>query len=78
MKHHEAVTLLPCPFCGHAAVLKGDDTDGWLVECPNVQYAAGPNACMISPRTLPCVSAAAAVNCWNTRGQVPENSVVQK
>ncbi len=60
--------LLPCPFCGHSALLRADSRDGgWTVECPNVQHGTGPDACPVSPSTLPSVSASAAIGFWNTR-----------
>ncbi len=66
--------LLPCPFCGGRAEAKTDtwSGDGWIVECTNVQPAAGPTSgCDVSPRTLPRTTRAAAVKAWNVRARVP-------
>jgi hypothetical protein len=73
-KKSEAL-LLPCPFCGGNAEAKTDTSsgDGWIVECMNMQPAAGPvtSGCEVSPRTLPCTTRAAAVKAWNVRASVP-------
>jgi hypothetical protein len=61
---------LPCPFCGHTGIVKNDRDrhgDGWLVECPNPNHATGPEGCFVTPRTIPFISEAAAIEAWNER-----------
>jgi hypothetical protein len=65
---------MPCPFCGHAAIVTDQERlfdSGWIVKCPNVQYAAGPEACPVSPCTLPHTSKDVAIRAWNKRSPSP-------
>ena len=68
----EAPELLPCPFCGGAAVREA------RLDCSIVRCINRHNGCSVNMRTHKCATLSEAIAAWNTRAPSPAPEITEE